>query len=140
MHYNSSSTFALYHALDLRCQGTSQTNNSEQFGIEALYKWRAGPREEAICPRSQGCIWGTAENSTHECWLPESELVTTGLTPSHVHQNKNQEQKTAAGQDSHLPSKAQRVHADNLLYRLEAQRAGQSSLQNASAKTRRINR
>lgn len=66
--------------------------------------------------------------------------VTTGLPASHVHQNKNQERKSAAGQDSHLPSEAQRVHADNLLHRLEARRVGQSLLQTASAETRRINR
>lgn len=39
--------------MDLRCQSTLQTNNSKQFGIEALYRWRAGPGEEAICPRSR---------------------------------------------------------------------------------------
>lgn len=33
-------------------KNTLQTNNWRQFGIETLYSWRAGPREEAICPRS----------------------------------------------------------------------------------------
>lgn len=79
---------------------------TQQFGIEALYKWRAGPREEVICPRSRAWIKGPAGNSTHECWLLKLELIITGLTPSHVHQNKKPraEDSSRAGQSPVLRS------------------------------------
>ena len=89
MHYNNSSIFALYHALVLRCQSTLQTNNSKQLGIEALHRWRAGPREEAICPRSplnQRPSW------KQYSWMlaPRVRTQHHQPTPTHMHWNKNQ--------------------------------------------------
>ena len=138
MHCNNSSISALYHALDLRCQSTLQTNNSKQFGIEALYRWRAGPREEAICPRSRAESEAQLETLLMNAgsWSLSSSPPAC-LPPTHT-KTKPQSRKTATGQRSHLPSKAQGVHTDNSLNRSEAGRAGQISLHAAAAGTKRI--
>lgn len=138
MHYNTSSIFALYCTLDLRCQSTSQTNNSKQFGIEALYRWRAGPREEAICPRSRAESEAQLDTVLRNAGSWSQGSSPPAHPPPTGTKTTTKSLKTAAGQSSHLPSKAQSVHADNLLHRLEAGCAGQVSLQTAIAETRRI--
>lgn len=141
MHCNSSSISVLYHALDLRCQSPLQTNNSKQFGIEALYRWRAGPREEAICPRSRAESEAQLETLLMNAgsWSLSSSPPSC-LPPTHT-KTKPQSWKTATGQRSHLPcNNAQGVHTDDLLYRSEAGCAGQISLRTAAAATKGISR
>lgn len=141
MHCNNSSISALYHALDLRCQSTLQTNNSKQFGIEALYRWRAGPGEEAICPRSRAESEAQLETLLMNAGSWSRSSSPSSPPPSHAHtKTKPKSGETAMEQRSHLPSKAQGVHTDNLPYRWDAGRVGRLSLQIAVAETKRIGR
>ena len=132
MHCKDSSIFFFFFAVlwiwDVKVLHKQITGNSLGW---RLFITESRAHRGSDSPKVMGWIGGTAGKSRHEYWLPQSELITTSLRlPTHA-KTSPQSRETAADQRSHVPSNAQVVHADNLLYRMEAGCAGQRSLQTA---------